>query len=47
MNRWLFVPLLVIGFTPGFVAAQDTAYKALRAMGTQRGEKALNQVVVI
>ena len=47
MNRWLFVPLLVIGFAPGLVTAQDTAYKALRAIGTQRGEKALNQVVVI
>jgi hypothetical protein len=38
---------LVIGFAPGLVTAQDTAYKALRAIGTQRGEKALNQVVVI
>jgi hypothetical protein len=47
MNRWLFVLSLVAGFTPGFVDAQDTAYKALRAMGAQRGEKALNQVVAI
>jgi hypothetical protein len=47
MNRWLFFPLLAIGFTPGFVTAQDTAYKALRTIGTQRGEKALNQVVAI
>jgi hypothetical protein len=47
MNRWLFFPLLVIGFTCGPVTAQDTAYKALRTIGTQRGEKALNQVVAI
>jgi hypothetical protein len=47
MNRWLFVPLLAFGFAPGLVTAQDTAYKALRAIGTQRGEKALNQVVGI
>jgi hypothetical protein len=47
MNRWLSVSLLVIGFTQGFVRAQDTAYKALRAVGAQRGEKALNQVVAI
>ena len=47
MNRWLFVSLLAVGFTHGFVKAQDTAYKALRAIGAQRGEKALNQVVSI
>jgi len=47
MNRWLSVSLLVVGFTQGFVKAQDTAYKALRAVGAQRGEKALNQVVAI
>jgi hypothetical protein len=47
MKRWLFFPLLVIAFAPGFVKAQDTAYKALHAIGTQRGEKALNQVVAI
>jgi hypothetical protein len=47
MNRWLSVSLLVVGFTHGFVKAQDTAYKALRAIGAQRGEKALNQVVAI
>jgi len=47
MNRWLSVSLLVVGFTQGFVKAQDTAYKALRTIGAQRGEKALNQVVAI
>ena len=47
MNRWLSVSLLVVGFTQGFVKAQDTAYKALRTLGAQRGEKALNQVVAI
>jgi hypothetical protein len=47
MNRWLSVSLLVIGFTQAFVKAQDTAYKALRTVGAQRGEKALNQVVAI
>ncbi len=47
MNRWLFFPLLAIGFAHGFAKAQDTAYKALRTIGTQRGEKALNQVVSI
>src|SRR5215470_308943 len=48
MNRcWLSVSLLVIGFTQGFVKAQDTAYKALRTVGAQRGEKALNQVIAI
>lgn len=47
MNRWLFFPLLAIGFAHGFVKAEDTAYKALRTIGTQRGEKALNQVVSI
>jgi hypothetical protein len=47
MNRWLFVLLMAVAFAPGFVSAQDTAYKALRAVGAQRGEKALNQVVAI
>jgi hypothetical protein len=49
MNRCLFFPLLAIGFgfAHGIVKAQDTAYKALRTIGTQRGEKALNQVVSI
>jgi len=47
MNRWLFVSLFVVGFTHGFAKAEDTAYKALRAVGAQRGEKALNQVVAI
>jgi hypothetical protein len=47
MKRWLFVPLLVLGFTHGLLRAEDTAYKALRTMGAQRGEKALNQVVAI
>ena len=47
MNRWLFFPLLAIGFAHSFVKAEDTAYKALRSIGTQRGEKALNQVVSI
>ena len=47
MNRWLFVLLMAVAFAPGFVSAQDTAYKALRTVGAQRGEKALNQVVAI
>ena len=47
MNRWLSVSLLVVGLTQVFVKAQDTAYKALRTIGAQRGEKALNQVVAI
>jgi hypothetical protein len=47
MNRWLSVSLLVVGFTQAFVKAEDTAYKALRTVGAQRGEKALNQVVAI
>jgi hypothetical protein len=47
MKRWLFVLLVAVAFAPGIVSAQDTAYKALRAVGTQRGEKALGQVVAI
>ena len=47
MNRWLFFPLLAIAFASGFVKAQDTAYKALRTIGTKRGEKALNTIVSI
>jgi hypothetical protein len=47
MNRWLLVLLMAGAFAPGFVSAQDTAYKALRTVGAQRGEKALNQVVTI
>jgi hypothetical protein len=46
MKRWLVVPLLTL-LAPDFVWAQDTAYKALKTIGTQRGEKALNQVVSI
>jgi len=46
MKRWLVVSLLTV-VTPGFVLAQDTAYKALKTVGTQRGEKALNQVVSV
>ncbi|HYY31582.1 MAG TPA: hypothetical protein VE860_26805 [Chthoniobacterales bacterium] len=44
MKRLSFVLLLAGVLAPGFVLAQDTAYKALRAVGTKRGEKALNQV---
>jgi hypothetical protein len=44
MKRLPFVLLLAGVLAPGFVLAQDTAYKALRAVGTKRGEKALNQV---
>ena len=47
MNRWLLVLLMAVAFAPGFVSAQDTAYKALRTVGAQRGERALNQVVTI
>ena len=47
MKRWLFVLVMAVAFAPGFVSAQDTAYKALRVVGTQRGEKALNKVTAI
>jgi hypothetical protein len=47
MKRGLFVLLMAGAFVPGFVSAQDTAYKALRTLGAQRGEKALNQVTAI
>jgi hypothetical protein len=47
MKHWLFVPIVAVALSPGFVSAQDTAYKALRTIGTQRGEKALNQVIAI
>jgi len=47
MKRWLFFLLVAVAFAPGFVLAQDTAYKALRAVGAQRGEKALSQVTGI
>src|SRR6201996_7459402 len=47
MKRWLFVLLVAGGVGPPFVSAQDTAHKALRAVGAQRGEKALGQVVSI
>jgi hypothetical protein len=47
MKRWSFVLLVAVVFATGFVSAQDTAYKALRTVGTQRGEKALNQVTAI
>jgi hypothetical protein len=47
MNRWLLVLLMAGACAPGFVSAQETAYKALRTVGAQRGEKALNQVVAI
>jgi hypothetical protein len=46
MTLRLFVPLFVV-FTSGFTFAQDTAYKALRAVGKQRGESALGQIVSI
>jgi hypothetical protein len=48
MKHWLlFVPMAALALSPGVVSAQDTAYKALRTIGTQRGEKALNQVIAI
>ena len=47
MKHWLCVPFVAVALSPGFVSAQDTAYKALRTIGTQRGEKALNQVIAI
>src|ERR1700736_6123825 len=47
MNRRLFVLVMAVAFAPGFVTAQDTAYKALRVVGAQRGEKALSQVTAI
>src|ERR1700735_3239358 len=47
MMRWLFVLLVAGTFGPRGFSAQDTAYKALRVVGAQRGEKALGQVVSI
>ena len=47
MKRLSFVLLLAGVLAPGFVLAQDTAYKALRAVGTRRGEKALSQVTLL
>jgi hypothetical protein len=47
MKRWSLVLLMAVAFAPGFVSAQDTAYKALRAVGTQRGEKALSQITAV
>ena len=47
MKRWLFVLVMAVAFAPGFVLAQDTAYKALRVVGAQRGEKALHEVTAI
>jgi hypothetical protein len=47
MKHWLFVPVVAVALSPGFVSAQDTAYKALRTIGAQRGEKSLNQVISI
>jgi hypothetical protein len=47
MKHWLFVPIVAVALSPGFVSAQDTAYKALRTIGAQRGEKAVNQVIAI
>ncbi|MBV9298297.1 MAG: hypothetical protein JO066_04920 [Verrucomicrobia bacterium] len=47
MKRGLFVLLMAGAIAPGFVSAQDTAYKALRTLGAQRGEKALSQVTAI
>jgi hypothetical protein len=46
MRHWLFVPLCVF-FTSGFAFAQDSAYKALRVVGKQRGENALGQIISI
>jgi hypothetical protein len=47
MKRLSFVLLLAGALVPGFVLAQDTAYKALRAVGAKRGEKALSQVTAL
>src|SRR6476660_4940235 len=47
MKRWLSFLLLGVALAPGLIFAQDTAYKALRVVGTQRGEKALSHVVAI
>jgi len=47
MKRLSFVLLLAGALAPGIVLAQDTAYKALRAVGTKRGEKALGQVTAL
>jgi hypothetical protein len=47
MKRLSFVFLLAGVIAPGFVLAQDTAYKALRAVGTKRSENALNRVTAL
>jgi len=46
MKRCLFVWLSVV-IASNAAVAQDTAYKALRAIGAQRGEKALGQILSI
>jgi hypothetical protein len=46
MKRCLFVCLSVV-IASTVAVAQDTAYKALRAIGAQRGEKALGQILSI
>ncbi|MGA8655099.1 MAG: hypothetical protein WB586_03050 [Chthoniobacterales bacterium] len=46
MKRCLFVSLFVV-IASSVAVAQDTAYKALRAIGAQRGEKALGQILSI
>src|SRR5215471_2121527 len=46
MKRCFFVWLSVV-IASNAAVAQDTAYKALRAIGAQRGEKALGQILSI
>jgi hypothetical protein len=46
MKHWLLLSV-VAALAADLSFAQETAYKALRAVGTERGEKALNQVVAI
>jgi hypothetical protein len=46
MKRCLFVSLFAV-IASSVAIAQDTAYKALRAIGAQRGEKALGQILSI
>jgi hypothetical protein len=44
MKRWL-VGTFIFFLTAAIILAQDSAYKALKTVGSQRGERALNQIV--
>jgi hypothetical protein len=46
MKPRLVIAILTV-LIPGLALAQDTAYKALKTVGKQRGETALNQIVLM